>query len=33
MKKHTAKKYKLTGNNVRKGRRRGSVKRREMFRG
>ena len=31
MKKHTAKKYKMTGNNVRKGRKRGSVKRREMF--
>jgi hypothetical protein len=33
MKKHTAKKYKMTGNNVRKGRRRGTIKRREMFRG
>ena len=30
---HTAKKYKLTANNVRKGRKRGSVKRREMFGG
>ena len=33
MKKHTAKKYKLTGNNVRHGRKRGSVKRKEMFGG
>jgi hypothetical protein len=32
MKKHTAKKYRMTGNNVRKGRRQGSVKRSEMFR-
>merc|ERR1711990_1031372 len=32
-KRHTAKKYKLTANNVRKGRKRGSVKRREMFGG
>ena len=33
MKKHTAKKYKMTGNNVRKGRSKGSIKRKEMFRG
>lgn len=32
MKRHTAKKYKMTGNNVRKGRKRGSIKRKEMFR-
>jgi len=30
-KRHTAKKYKLTANNVRAGRKRGSVKRKEMF--
>lgn len=32
MKKHTAKKYQMTGNNVRKGRRMGTRKRPEMFR-
>ena len=33
MKKHTAKKYKMTGNNVRRGRRMGTTKRKSMFRG
>ena len=32
-KRHTAKKYKLTANNVRAGRKKGSIKRKEMFGG